>query len=230
MKIRCKGCRTVFDIDEADACPGCGAKVPRGGVKPPSDEEPVAKPAGEALPTLMRANKKVAGKTCPGCDNAIALGVEVHNCEECQASHHAACWDSRGGCAGACAASAKRRPRKAEAIGTPVSGGDGGDDIPCKFCGEAIKRQAKKCRHCGEFQSELDRRRNAARSSASSDDDDMTTGDWIVAILCAGIGCIAGIVWSIQGKKKGPKMIGVSLLAMVIWNVLNAALMAGGRR
>jgi hypothetical protein len=39
---------------------------------------------------------------------------------------------------------------------------------------------------------------------------DLEVGDWILAVLCSGIGCIMGIVWMVQGKPKGIKMFGVS--------------------
>ena len=39
-----------------------------------------------------------------------------------------------------------------------------------------------------------------------------------VAILCSGIGCIAGLVWMIQGKPKGMKMFGISILMAIFWS------------
>lgn len=58
------------------------------------------------------------------------------------------------------------------------------------------------------------------------DSGNLTAVDWIVCILCSGIGCIIGIVRLIQGKKSGPKMIGISLLFGVLWNVLAFLLQA----
>ena len=114
----------------------------------------------------------------------------------------------------------------------PFSGGDmgsygaeiskpAGDKKPCPMCGEMIRAAAAKCRFCGEV---FDARLKKKKSKGSGDDSDMTAGDWIIAVLCSGIGCIAGIVWSIQGKKKGPKMIGVSLGFAVLWNVIQILL------
>jgi hypothetical protein len=40
--------------------------------------------------------------------------------------------------------------------------------------------------------------------------------DWVICILCSGIGCILGIVYLVQGKKKGIKMIGISFLVGMI--------------
>lgn len=45
--------------------------------------------------------------------------------------------------------------------------------------------------------------------------------DWVLAILCSGIGCIVGIVYLIQGKPKGGMMLGVSIGFMVLWMVVN---------
>lgn len=61
---------------------------------------------------------------------------------------------------------------------------------------------------------------NEMKHKAAAADADMSTGDWVVAILCSGIGCIAGIIWMIQGKPKGSKMLGISLLMIVVWNVI----------
>jgi hypothetical protein len=49
---------------------------------------------------------------------------------------------------------------------------------------------------------------------------DLTTADWLVCILCSGIGCIFGIVRLIQGKPNGAKMLGMSILFAFIWVVL----------
>jgi len=53
---------------------------------------------------------------------------------------------------------------------------------------------------------------------------DLEVGDWILAVLCSGIGCIMGIVWMVQGKPKGIKMFGVSILMSVLWNLLRFGL------
>jgi hypothetical protein len=50
--------------------------------------------------------------------------------------------------------------------------------------------------------------------------------DWVLAIVCSGIGCIMGIIYLAQGKKKGGTMLAVSLVFIVIWNVVRFGLMA----
>jgi hypothetical protein len=46
----------------------------------------------------------------------------------------------------------------------------------------------------------------------------------ILAVLCSGIGCIVGIVWMIQGKPKGLKMVGLSIAMNIFWAIVNVAL------
>jgi hypothetical protein len=90
---------------------------------------------------------------------------------------------------------------------------------PCPMCGEMILATAAKCRFCGEVFDETLKKatkkkgKKKAKKSYDPGDEDMSAGEWVVAILCSGIGCIAGIVWMIQGKPKGVKMLVVSLIA-----------------
>ncbi len=55
-------------------------------------------------------------------------------------------------------------------------------------------------------------------------DSELQVSDWILAVLCSSIGCIMGIIWLIQGKPKGGKMIGVSLIFAFLWNILRVGL------
>ena len=86
-----------------------------------------------------------------------------------------------------------------------------------------IVATAAKCRFCGEiFDAKM--KKTARKNSTGGDDDDMTTGDWVAAVLCSGIGCIAGIIWMIQGKKKGLKMFGISFGFCILWNMISLAI------
>ena len=86
---------------------------------------------------------------------------------------------------------------------------------------------AAKCRFCGAI---FDPRLKVqARSAAGSDDSNLNAGEWVLCILCAGIGCIVGIVYAIQGKPKGMKMVGISIVAAVIGGMIQTALRHGLR-
>jgi predicted RNA-binding Zn-ribbon protein involved in translation (DUF1610 family) len=101
------------------------------------------------------------------------------------------------------------------------------DRKPCPACGEMIVRDAVKCRYCGEiFDPALKKQeqKRVKRQAVAAEGEDMTTGDWAVAIICSGIGCIAGIVWIIQGKPKGKKMLLVSLAVQAVWVLVRVAL------
>jgi hypothetical protein len=52
----------------------------------------------------------------------------------------------------------------------------------------------------------------------------LTPIDWVICVLCSGIGCIIGIVRMVQGKPSGAKMLGVSVLFMIIWTVVRLAI------
>ncbi len=99
------------------------------------------------------------------------------------------------------------------------------------MCGEMILRKAAKCRHCGEiFDPDLrEREEKRRRRSSGPGDDDLTAAEWVVAILCSGIGCICGIVWLIQGKEKGKKMLAVSLIASVVWGTIRVLIETAAR-
>lgn len=58
-------------------------------------------------------------------------------------------------------------------------------------------------------------------------DSNLTAGEWLVAILCSGIGCIIGIVWLISGNPKGGKMLGFSILFDIIKSAIYLAATGG---
>lgn len=57
-------------------------------------------------------------------------------------------------------------------------------------------------------------------------DSDLSPLDWLLCILCPGIGCIVGLVRLIMGSGAGGKMVGVSLMFIVFWNALRFAIAA----
>jgi predicted RNA-binding Zn-ribbon protein involved in translation (DUF1610 family) len=102
---------------------------------------------------------------------------------------------------------------------------------PCPMCGEMIVANAAKCRYCGEvFDPALKKSKKKGRRSRGGDDEDLTTAEVVLAILCSGIGCIMGLVWMIQGKPKGGKMVGISIVASLVWGVIRAALQHAGQQ
>jgi hypothetical protein len=56
--------------------------------------------------------------------------------------------------------------------------------------------------------------------SYGPDEEDLSTSEIVIAVLCSGIGCIAGLVWMIQGKPKGKKMFGISIVMIIVWTVI----------
>src|SRR5438093_1473202 len=95
------------------------------------------------------------------------------------------------------------------------------------MCGEMILATAAKCRYCGEIFDPALKKAQAKKSKKyGPDDETISTVEMILAVLCSGIGCIFGLVWMIQGKPKGMKMVGLSVVMMIFWAIFNAVLMS----
>jgi predicted RNA-binding Zn-ribbon protein involved in translation (DUF1610 family) len=101
---------------------------------------------------------------------------------------------------------------------------------PCPMCGEMIVATAAKCRYCGEvFDPTLKKAKSKKKKKKRYDpeDESLSGSEIAIGIICSGIGCIAGLVWMIQGKPKGLKMVGLSIVAdivkSVIWGIINAS-------
>jgi len=66
-----------------------------------------------------------------------------------------------------------------------------------------------------------------AKRASQGNDDELSGGEWVVALLCSGLGLIFGLIWVIQGKSKGKKMLGVSFMMNFVWffvrQVINSA-------
>jgi predicted RNA-binding Zn-ribbon protein involved in translation (DUF1610 family) len=167
--------------------------------------------------TLAAPDSAVGKKAkCPQCGTLMIVPEPIHEAED-------------AGAPGAAPPPTEEYSMMDDVVGTgpaappPGSAGAGPPRRPCPMCGEMIVATAAKCRFCGAvFDPTL--RTLQAKKKAAADDADLTPGDWVFCILCAGIACIFGIVYAIQGKPKGLKMIGVSIAAAVVWNILNALL------
>lgn len=94
------------------------------------------------------------------------------------------------------------------------------DRKPCPMCGELIAAKAVKCRHCGEIFDPVLKKQAKKQKSHSSEDEDLSVGEWVLAILCSNIACIFAIIWMIQGKPKGTKMLIAALAAQGFWFVI----------
>ena len=119
---------------------------------------------------------------------------------------------------------AESRPSRAEVDDAPEAGDSG--KKPCPMCGEMIAAAANKCRFCGEiFDPEL--RPLEKKKTTSPADAEMTGAEWFFTVVpIFAIGCILGIVYMIQGKKKGGKMLGLSILFIILWNIVVAVISA----
>ena len=147
----------------------------------------------DACGKVLNAKDDSAGKKakCPGCDKILQIPAqEIVNAE-------ASGQDDFG------------------AASSDDDGGGADDKRPCPACGEDIKKNALKCRFCGEiFDKSLKQKSKSA--AAGGDDDNLSGGEWALGILCSGIACIMGIVWMIQGKPKGIKLLGLSLVVQAV--------------
>jgi hypothetical protein len=77
-----------------------------------------------------------------------------------------------------------------------------------------IQSNAVKCRYCGEiFDPVL---RAQAKKASSPGEEDLTALEWVLTILCTNIACIVAIVYIVQGKPKGKKMLIVCLIVYAV--------------
>ena len=109
--------------------------------------------------------------------------------------------------------------RGADATPLAQAGGSEVQRRPCPKCGEMIVATAAKCRFCGEiFDPALRRTRREGK------DESLETGDYVLILVpcLTWIGCIVGIVYLIQGRPKGGKMIALSIGMSMLWGCFSA--------
>ena len=92
---RCPACKALITVP---ARPSPGEPTLRITSEEPGKTNGPAQPASTQLAEVMRANRRIAGKTCPICRDKIKLGEDVRNCLACAVPHHLACWTQNGGC------------------------------------------------------------------------------------------------------------------------------------
>ena len=158
----------------------------------------------------LKAPDEMAGRRgkCPHCQGPIQVPEAVSQAEDVPVAEEVP-------------------DQRAYALASPPEPGPEENRRPCPACGELIMNTAVKCRFCGEiFDPTLRRARKKRRRSHSDEDTDLTGGDWVLCVLCSGIACILGIVYAIQGKPKGGKMIAISLLFSLIWGAVRVAIEA----
>jgi predicted RNA-binding Zn-ribbon protein involved in translation (DUF1610 family) len=113
--------------------------------------------AGSLVPQRIRANKKALEAACLACGGRFSLGEEVWACPRCGQFHHANCFDPAGVCSHGGAAFSSLPPptpfptvdAQPAAAAEPPAVALAADEQRCSNCGQIIKRDALKCRHCG---------------------------------------------------------------------------------
>ena len=163
----------------------------------------------------LKAPDEAAGKSskCPGCGGKVTCPEPVYDAELFDESQPPPGLDPY----------ADLDADKPYGVVEPQAGAAASAEgrRPCPMCGEMILATAAKCRYCGEvFDSTLKKAKGKRSKKWGPKEEDLSTGDMVVAVLCSGIGCIAGLVWMIQGKPKGLKMFGLSFLMAIIWNIV----------
>jgi predicted RNA-binding Zn-ribbon protein involved in translation (DUF1610 family) len=168
----------------------------------------------------LKAPDNAAGKssTCPGCGGRVTCPEPIYDAEVVEmelAPEKPKGFDPY----------AEMEDDKPYGVVEPEPQEQVPDDgrRPCPMCGEMIVAGAAKCRYCGEvFDATLKKAKSKKKKKKyGADEEDLGAGDIVVALICSGIGCIAGLVWMIQGKPKGLKMFGLSFLMVVIWNIVS---------
>ncbi len=98
------------------------------------------------------------------------------------------------------------------------------DRKPCPMCGEMIQKDAVKCRFCGETFDPILRAQEKKIAAKDDPDSNLTPLDWVLGIICSNIACILAIVWMVQGKPKGKKLLLVAIGANVVWFIIGMIL------
>lgn len=155
----------------------------------------------------LKAADSAVGKQakCPQCGTQVTIPEKVYDAEEVGGAES----DDEYG------------------VVAPLPAEDSGENEgrrPCPACGEMIVASALKCRFCGEVFDETLRREEEKKADVKDVDKTMQTSDWVICLLCPGIGCIGSVIYLIQGKPKALKMLGICLLMNLFWGIVRVAL------
>ncbi|MFW6108272.1 MAG: DUF4190 domain-containing protein [bacterium] len=217
ITIECPFCHKRYAVDESASgqqitCKSCGGtmQIPDLGGTAQSRPEPQPEPEAETqqtgpLPRQMRANRTVAGRTCPVCGQEVQLGQPVRNCELCGQTHHDTCWQSNNGCGtrGCDNAPLPALRTDAEEEGAAPSLQPPPGTRPCPHCGEPIAHAAVKCRHCGEYVE--GQRPPGAGGARPGQNSGMAIGSLVCGILgfaCCPLTGPAAIVLGIMARRE----------------------------
>ena len=156
---------------------------------------------------VLQARESAAGKrsTCPDCGNIVT----IPELDEGLLGHAEKIAD--------------------DLVARADNDASDGDRKPCPLCGEMIAKSAVKCRFCNEF---LDPAMRASQRSQAGDgstnpaDHDLATIDWILAVFCPCVACIVGVVYLLQGKPSGGKLIGVTFLIHIVLGMIGGLINA----
>ena len=72
--------------------------------------------------------------------------------------------------------------------------------------------------------SKIKKAKSKPRKEVNSDRDDLSGLDTVLCLICPGIACIASVVYMLQGKSKGIKVFGLSILGNVFWFCVRLAI------
>ncbi len=105
----------------------------------------------------------------------------------------------------------------------PTPGASNANMVPCRFCKEPIMRGARKCKHCGEYQNESDRKQ--ATQVYEEGDYSFNIIEGLTIFCCPLVSLIVGSIYCANGRSgKGIRMIKYSIGWMIASFILRVIL------